>query len=669
MRLLGALSALLIATASWAQAPLSLDDLYTDPDVRDVALSPSGKYVVITLWREKSDLLVLMNLETKATSALVNIGHDVAGKLIESRIVSVTWKNEDRILFRSYNRLIEQNYKKNYLTETILKIGERLYAVNRDGSHLVRLLGTNAEGALDDALMLGNIASFLPNDADNLILFVNGADGPSLFKVNVNTGRGVLIEKPRQRNDGWWLDLDGNAVLRQETVNGSIRILRREPNGDWKKVLSYRPNEYAAHPEYDFVGPSDQRGRYYVLAHPAGKDRRGLYLYDAATESFGDVLFENPQYDLSDATISRDGKRVVNVCYIAHVRVCEFTNRKADSHMRGIRKFFRETANVHVIDTSDDDKTLLLLVEGPSEAPTYYYYRVDDARIESIGPRRNAYANRPLPTASVVRWKSRDGLDLTGYLIRPPGAEKAAQMPLLVMPHGGPEARDEMEFNNWTQFFAARGYAIFQPNFRGSEGFGKAFVDRGQGEWGRSMQDDITDGVDALIADGSVDAKRICIVGASYGGYAALMGAVKTPEKYRCAVSISGISDLEALVRWRRAGWTDDSEGYQYILKMIGNPDKDAERMAANSPARLAGAIRIPVLLIHGELDGITPISQSERMKAALDKAGKRSEFIRLPEVGHSGWPKKSEIRALMAVDAFLLANLGSGLRFRPAQP
>jgi len=122
-------------------------------------------------------------------------------------------------------------------------------------------------------------------------------------------------------------------------------------------------------------------------------------------------------------------------------------------------------------------------------------------------------------------------------------------------------------------------------------------------------------------------------------------------------------------VRWRRAGWTDDSEGYQYILKMIGNPDKDAERMAANSPARLAGAIRIPVLLIHGELDGITPISQSERMKAALDKAGKRSEFIRLPEVGHSGWPKKSEIRALMAVDAFLLANLGSGLRFRPAQP
>jgi dipeptidyl aminopeptidase/acylaminoacyl peptidase len=275
-------------------------------------------------------------------------------------------------------------------------------------------------------------------------------------------------------------------------------------------------------------------------------------------------------------------------------------------------------------------------------------------------------SGRPLPTGAVVKWKFRDGLDLSGYLIRPPGADKATKMPLVVMPHGGPELRSRLEFDSWTQSLATQGYAVFQPNFRGSDGFGKAFKESGWGEWGGKMQDDITDGLDALIAEGSIDPARVCIVGASYGGYAALMGAAKTPDKYRCAISVAGISDLGALVGWLRSGWADESEGYQHILKMIGNPKKDAARLAATSPALQASAVKVPVLLIHGEDDGVTPASQSERMKKALDKAGTKVEFIRLPQVGHSGWRRKTERQVLSSMHLFLLTNLGPGIPYTP---
>jgi dipeptidyl aminopeptidase/acylaminoacyl peptidase len=210
------------------------------------------------------------------------------------------------------------------------------------------------------------------------------------------------------------------------------------------------------------------------------------------------------------------------------------------------------------------------------------------------------------------------------------------------------------------------GYAVFQPNFRGSDGFGQAFKERGWGEWGGRMQDDISDGVDALIADGSVDPARICIVGASYGGYAALVAVAKTPERFRCAVSVAGISDLVELMKWERRGWADDSEGYQHMLKMIGDPKKDAERLAATSPALQAAAVKAPVLLIHGEEDGITPASQSERMQKALDKAGRKTEFLRLPQVGHRDWRKKTQRQVLSSIQLFLLTNLGPGIPYNP---
>jgi len=231
----------------------------------------------------------------------------------------------------------------------------------------------------------------------------------------------------------------------------------------------------------------------------------------------------------------------------------------------------------------------------------------------------------------------------------------------VLLPHGGPEARDSLEFSPWVQFLVARGYAVFQPNFRGSDGFGRKFAESGYGEWGRKMQDDLTDAVKALANLGAVDPARVCIVGASYGGYAALAGAALTPDLYKCAVAIAGVSDLDDFIGWRKRNWGSDSEGYTYWLKAIGDPDKDEQKLREVSPVAQADKIKIPVLLVHGDGDFVVPIAQSKAMKKALDKLGHKTELITLKDEGHSYWSAENEILTMSAIDNFLWQHLGPG--------
>jgi dipeptidyl aminopeptidase/acylaminoacyl peptidase len=308
-------------------------------------------------------------------------------------------------------------------------------------------------------------------------------------------------------------------------------------------------------------------------------------------------------------------------------------------------------------------------VEGPREPPGYYIYLTEQRTIDAIGVERDALVNALRPRATVINYKARDGKDLTGYLTAPAGASPQDKLPLVLMPHGGPETRDTMTFDPWVQYLVARGYAVFQPNFRGSEGYGKAFAESGYGQWGRKMQDDLTDGVKALIEQGVADAARVCIVGASYGGYAALAGAALTPDLYKCAVSIAGISDLDDFIGWRKRNWGADSEGYTYWLKAIGDPDKDEQRLREVSPLTQAAKIRIPILLIHGTDDFIVPIAQSKAMKHALDKTGRKTELITLENEGHSYWAARSEKLAMTAIDNFLWQNLGPGFGITTPPP
>jgi dienelactone hydrolase len=647
--------------ATPARLSLSLNDLYAEEGVGDAAVSPGGRYLAIVAHRPTDDIVVVVDLNTGERKAVTRMARFDVDPLLKVRIHEVVWKSDTRLLFQVQSVPRECVSYEQLNRGAVSRLGQRLYAIDRDGKSLVGMLEGNSHSATRLARDRGNVRSLLYKDPDHILMMIDGMSGRSLFKVDVNTGKGEIAEPARQATIGWWLDLDGIPIVRVEASRGTMRYLRREAGDKWKLFYSVRLREFDEQEEFTPIGTSDRIGMHYVLARPEGAQRYGVYLFDLEKESFGEPLAQSPEYDVFTARVSRDGKSLHQFCYVAHVRVCEFTDPKVQAHMKGVRKFFQDSANVYVVDGDEAQNTLVLYVEGPSDPPAWYYYRVDSKRIEVIGPGNEILATRALPTASIVEWQSSDGRRLTGYLTRPPGTMQEKKLATIVMPHGGPESRDHLKFDRWVQWLAARGYAVFQPNFRGSSGFSRDFAESGYGEWGRKMQDDITFGMKALVDQGIADPKRSCIVGASYGGYAALSGATLTPELFNCAVSIAGISDLTGFIEWRRNAWGSDSEGYKYWLKAIGDPDKDAQRLNDVSPLKLVDKVKAHVLLIHGRDDYVVPFEQSVAMKAALDNSGHPTELVELRGEGHSGWSRDNERKMLTAVDAFLWDNIGPG--------
>lgn len=642
-----------------APSPPTLEELYSEPTVGDAAMSPSGRYIASIVRQPTEDLLVVFDLKTNERKVAQRAGFGGVARNLVMKMAKVHWKSDERLLLRLAVRPADGV---KYLShEKVGRLGDRLLALDRSGDNVIGLLADNRNAALDGSFNLGAIASFLPSDPKHILMELDGFNGRSLFKVNLDTGAGEQIERPGRSVVGWWLDPQGNPVVQVTAFNGSVHLSRKE-GGSWQKFHSMRSRELRERDEYQVVGASTEPGKFYVLARPPGHDKAGLYLYDVQKNVFGEPLVENSQYDLYSAIVSRDGSRVRYTCYIAHVRICSFGDPQADGHLRGLRKFFQESANVYIHDSSDDARALILYVEGPSDPPAYYYYTLDAKRIEPIGMVRDVLAGRARPQATVVSYKARDGLALTGYLTTPPDVPAGHRLPLVVHPHGGPEARDRLGFDPWVQYFVSLGYAVFQPNFRGSDGYGRAFAESGYGEWGRKMQHDITDGLADLVGRGVVDPARVCIVGASYGGYAALAGAALTPDLYRCTVAVAGTSDLPGYIGYWKNSWGGlDSEGYKYWVRAIGDPDTHRERVLEVSPAAHAAKIKSPVMLVHGWDDRVVPISQSRTMKAALDKAGMKTDIIDLQNDGHSGWSEANEMYALSHIGVFLRKHLGPG--------
>ncbi len=306
-----------------------------------------------------------------------------------------------------------------------------------------------------------------------------------------------------------------------------------------------------------------------------------------------------------------------------------------------------------------DGTKVLARVESPSSAPVYYLIDFTSHRADIAAEEYPALADVKLGELKQLTYKARDGTDIPAYLTVPP--ERAAGPgPLIVMPHGGPNERDYPTFDWLVQFLVSRGYSVLQPQFRGSTGFGAAFERAGYRQWGGLMQDDVTDGVRAMIAQGIADPHRICIVGMSYGGYAALAGAAFTPELYACAISVNGVSDLRALL----SETTPQPAIGAHVISAASSVWRErigsvGDRLLdTKSPIHAVAAVKAPILVIYGNSDGVVPIEQSIRMSQALKEAGKKVELVKLPDEDHWLSHTASRIQMLQAFEAFLRDNL-----------
>jgi dipeptidyl aminopeptidase/acylaminoacyl peptidase len=309
---------------------------------------------------------------------------------------------------------------------------------------------------------------------------------------------------------------------------------------------------------------------------------------------------------------------------------------------------------VELVSYSADFTKILVRVFG---SKTGYVYAMFDWHAHRAGYLGKVYDGvATIAEVRPIEYKAADGLTIPAYLTLPPGrAEK--DLPLIVMPHGGPEAADSRDFDWWAQAYAAVGYAVLQPNFRGSD-LGVKFVQAGYGEWGRKMQSDISDGVRHLAKQGLIDPKRVCIVGGSYGGYAALAGATLEPGVYRCAVSVAGISDLKRLLKWTNSEMgRSDNSAQRYWDRFIGATGPNDPALNAISPIEHVSAVTAPILLIHGRDDTVVPYEQSDIMASALKRAGKPFELVTLNKEDHHLSHGATRLQMLQASMTFLKAN------------
>lgn len=470
----------------------------------------------------------------------------------------------------------------------------------------------------------------------------------SLFEVELKSGKGRLTESGSPYTDTWILDSTGNAVARADwnPETGMYSILARD-GANWKTIYSDQINY-----EFNLIGLTAD-GKSLLAGSARGSDKFKVWSIPVGGGELS-LFYEHPEYDVTSIVTDRFSGSPAGFGIGGPEPSVHWIDPKLAAMQKAVSKAFPDRVT-SIFGRSEDYKRLVARVEGASSPAVYYLIDFAKGAADIIGETYPALVDVALGTVEATSYKARDGFEIPAYLTLPPGKEPKA-LPLVVFPHGGPYARDYAEFDWWTQFLATRGYAVLQPQFRGSVGFGADLYRAGHRQWGRGMQDDISEGVRYLVDKGIADPKRVCIVGASYGGYAALAGAAFTPELYACAASINGIADIPNMAGYIRKRTGDDSDGYRFWKDLIGDPSD--EDLANFSPARAVSQIRAPILLIHATNDTVVPPSQSADFARLLKEGGKHYQFVELPGEDHWLSTGASRLAILKEMEAFLAANL-----------
>ena len=476
-----------------------------------------------------------------------------------------------------------------------------------------------------------------------------------LLKVDLSNGEAKTVEHGKQGTAMWLMDGHAHVVARvDQEERPLVDHVMVKRGGNWTEVASY---DAAAGHGVNIVGLSLDGSSLVRVEAIGGTRTKGLTLISIA-DGKSSLLFDDPNHDVNQLLTEPWTGRIMGVSTIDDQERYRYFEPQMQALQEGLEAAF-PGASVHAVSWDTARDKLIVQVTGRHMPPAFYMVDRTTHKADKLGDTYPELTDKSLGEIKPYPYKARDGLDIHAYLTLPPG-KLARNLPAIIVPHGGPVERDQMQFDWLAQFLATRGYAVLQPNFRGSSGYGAQFEEAGYGEWGLKMQDDVTDGVRQLIADGIADPKRICIFGTSYGGYAALAGAAFTPDLYACAASWAAVTDLKEHLAARAEDYGKDSAVYSGWSRFIGGRHIDSDRLDATSPARNAYRVKCPVLLLHGTADSTVRVDQSEEMDSALRSAGKKVEFIKFDGETHYMESSATRIRVLTELEKFLAANIGN---------
>jgi dienelactone hydrolase len=522
-----------------------------------------------------------------------------------------------------------------------------------------------------------------------LVLNVKTKKSFWVFSKSTRTTGGVYGLHGLSQKDGKWFAYFGGQPVDNGALQGRIDLFKVDLDGGDMTAVSHgsekRDRSWLLAPDGTIVANSDYDDRTGVWRLFAGDDRDRLIVQQTdpfqtvGLQGFGrtaDTLIYTTQDDSGEhhymeaplaggaAQEILGDKKVNNLIFDRVTRLLIGAQLEGDEHetllfparpkavWKGTKKAF-PGVGVYNVSASDDFNTLIAYTDGKDDPGTYWLVNIKTGAADVFGIPYPEIKPADVGSTQIVDYKAADGLEMHGVLTLPPGHE-AKNLPVVVMPHGGPASRDFLAFDWMAQAFASRGYAVFQPNFRGSTGYGADFENAGNGEWGRKMQTDISDGLASIAAKGIVDPKRACIVGASYGGYAALAGVTVQNGLYRCSVSYAGVSDLKEMLNSEAEDHKAVSSTVRYWKLVMGAKSINDGTLRTISPVQLADRADAPILLIHGKDDTTVPVEQSRRMERALKSAKKPVEYIELKGEDHYLSFEDSRIAMLKASVAFV---------------
>jgi dienelactone hydrolase len=541
----------------------------------------------------------------------------------------VRWLSSDRVVaYYSTNIQFDMDRVSRQWAQAI--------SISADGKHAALLPAGPTQPDLDD-----------PESA-----FVAG---DSVFRISaISQSEGRLLESGISTTIGWIIDGHGNRLARIDRPqrNGSTYTVASGGSGNWK-VIATLDASYRADLSID---GATMDGQGVALVRYGSGDKRSLDRLDLTSGTITSLLAD-PGYDVSSTIADEWSGRIIGARLIGDRPQARYFEPGWAALQSGLEGAL-PGLNVSILSSDMSTQHLVVQADGPRQPPVFLLY---DRATKHASVLANAYPQLTASDLGEVRpytYKASDGTEIHGYLTLPPGVTDPKNLPLVVFPHGGPETRDYIQFDWWAQFMANRGYLVFQPNFRGSSGYGSALLRAGDGQYGHKMISDISDGTRKLIADGIADPKKVCIVGASYGGYAALMGATFSPGLYACAASYAGFGDVQELFSFDMRAAGNDKDFNALWKRRVGAELSDSAALAEISPAMHADAVRAPVLLMHSLKDVTVPASQSVQERDALKKAGKDVEYAAFDGDDHYLSLSNSRTQMLTRLEGFLAKYL-----------
>lgn len=634
---------ILMVVSGYGYAKLHpLKDYAALPAVLSPKLSPDGK-----------NILSLSPINGQTTVVVspygsVEIAPVIMLKKGRDRIESASWLNNERILVTAsypdvvYNRKIRIN---------------RHYVVNLDGSDLRKIeLGRLQRHKDANEFSDISVISSLKNDPEHILLeaYTGRDPSPAVFKYNIYTGKAEKVVSAAHEINDWVPTSQGDVYIGirykydRDTDQNKITFFYR-PNKnteEWQEIYSYYSGVDS------FISPVsvDVESNKLIVMTDHGAAKTILRNFDIKKRAFGDVIYEVDGYDIENVKIK--GDELVGVWYTDDYDRIVYFDEELKKRQKMIKNTFSRFQSYIV--SSSKDKNRVIVSASNNNSPVKYF--LVDLKTKKGGFWLSRYAaleNKVLPAKQAFSYKASDGFELNGYFT--PG-KNGASAPLVVFPHGGPTARDDMHFDIWVQMLARQGYAVLQPNFRGSSGFGNKYQISGRKQWGKLMQTDVYDAINWVKENNMADTNNMCIVGASYGGYVALTAGFQKPDEFKCVVSVNGISDIPAMIE--KDNLFNFMKGSAKIYIGDLNVAEEKAYMQQSSAINFVSKFNAPTLLIASENDQRVHPDQSRDLYSALKKARKKVKYIELEDGTHFLDEPSNRLEAFVEISDFLENHL-----------